>query len=445
MLWLFRVFLKGEKVKKILLSGFLALFVLIGSVPAFAVDLDQLQRQIDLMADEIESFKFGKGSAGSKHDRVKVHGYGELHYNNKVDENGGDTEIDQHRFVIGVHAILADWIHLNAEIDFEHAAQELEFELAYLDFLIDEAFNARAGVMILPVGYFNEFHEPNLFWSVERPQFQNKIIPTTWSGAGAGIFGTPVEGVNYRLYVVNAVKSVREAGFSTGGGSGGSGGTGGRFRASSGIRSGRQQINELVAEDFALTGRVELTRLFPGLQLGASFYTGNTTHNIIDEDGFMFLIEGDMKYRLNWFEMNASIANITIEDAAEINAFCASANPLSSCDGNVGDNIFGWNVQAGVHVPQLLGMNTSHDVVVWFMYEKIRPQDSLPTSIAATTSQVQNGVNFNVYQAGVTYLPIPNVAIKADWQHKRFDNPNFGVGNVGKAEDTVNLGIAYMY
>jgi hypothetical protein len=425
-------------VKKILLTGLLAFGVLIWNGPAFAVDLDQLQRQMDLMADEIESFKFSKGSTGSKHDRVKVHGYGELHYNNKLDENGGNTEIDQHRFVIGVHAILADWIHLNAEIDFEHAAQELEFELAYLDFLINESFNARAGVMILPVGLLNEFHEPNLFWSVERPEFQSKIIPTTWSGAGAGIFGTPVEGVNYRVYFVNSVQSIRPTGFSTGGGSGGSGGQGGQFKSSSGIRSGRQQINELVAEDFAAVGRVELTKLLPGLQLGFSFYAGNTTQGFIDEGGFILLLEADVKYRLNWFEMNASIANIDVSDAAAINAFCASA--AGDCTSDIGDSIFGWNVQAGVHVPQLLGMNTSHDVVTWFMFERIRPQDSVPTGTAPAA-----GVNFNVYQGGITYLPIPSVAIKADWKHQRFDNPNFAVGEVGKAADTVNLGIAYMY
>ena len=422
--------------KKKLLTGLLAFGVLIWSGPAFAVDIDQLQRQMDLMADEIESFKFNKGSTGDKHDRVSIHGYGELHYNNSLDANGGNTEIDQHRFVIGVHAMLTDWIHLNAEIDFEHAAQELEFELAHLDFLIDEKINARAGVMILPVGLLNEFHEPNLFWSVERPQFQNKIIPTTWSGAGAGIFGTPMEGVNYRLYAVNSVKSIRETGFSSGGGSGGSGGTNGRFRSSSGIRSGRQQINELVAEDFSAVGRLELTKLYPGLQLGFSFYTGNTTHDIIDEGGFMLLLEGDMKYRLNWFEMNASIANIKIDDAAAMNAYCASA--AGDCTGDIGDNIFGWNVQAGVHVPQLLGMNTSHDLVTWFMYEKIRPQDSVPSGTAATS-----GVNFDVYQAGITYLPIPSVAVKMDWQHRRFDNPNYGA--LGKSADAINLGVAYMY
>ncbi len=427
--------------KKTFLTGLLAWMVLIWSSPAFAVDFDAMQRQMDLMADEIESFKFKKG-AGSEPDRVKVHGYGEMHYNNKLDENGGNTEIDQHRFVIGVHAILADWIHLNAEIDFEHAAQELEFELAYLDFLIDETFNARAGVMILPIGLLNEFHEPNLFWSVERPDFQKNIIPTTWSGAGAGIFGTPVEGVNYRLYAVNSVQSIRPAGFSTGGGSGGSGGDGGRFRGSSGIRSGRQQINELTAEDFAATGRLELTKLFPGLQLGFSFYVGNTTHDLIPEGGLITLLEADMKFRKQWFEMNASVANIDVNDAAAINAYCTAQNVITAgtCTADVGDNIFGWNVQAGVHVPQLLGLPTSHDVVTWFMFERIRPQDSVPSGTTPTA-----GVNYNVFQGGITYLPIPAVAIKADFKHQRFDNANFAVGKVGKSASTANLGIAYMY
>ena len=138
--------------KKLLLTGLLALCVLIWSGPAFAVDLDALQRQMDLMADEIESFKFSKSATGKEHQRVSVHGYGELHYNNSLDENGGNTEIDQHRFVLGVHAILADWIHFNAEIDFEHAAQELEFEFAYLDFLIHETSKLTPAVGVVPEG-----------------------------------------------------------------------------------------------------------------------------------------------------------------------------------------------------------------------------------------------------------------------------------------------------
>lgn len=425
------------KAKRFLTWG-VGLICLSWFAPGFAADVDSLQRQINVLSDELENMKLGGGPAGTGHDRIKVHGYGELHFNHRPDS--GRTEIDQHRFVVGIHALLTDWIHLNAEIDYEHAAQELEFELAHLDFLLDPKFNVRAGVMLLPVGLLNEFHEPNLFWSVERPQFQSKIIPTTWSGAGAGLFGTPFEGVNYRLYAVNSVQSVRPAGFSTGGGSGGSGGQGGRFRSSSGIRSGRQQINELIAEDFAAVGRLELTRLYPGLQLGFSFYTGDTTHGLLpgDEGGRILLLEGDVKYRAQWFEMNASIANIDIDDASALNAFCASS--AGDCSEDIPDNIFGWNVQAGVHLPQLLGMNTSHDLVPWFMFERIKPQDSVPDSTARTP-----GVNFDVYTWGLVYLPIPEVAVKMDYQHFIFENADFGAGKADRSKDQFNIGIAYMY
>jgi hypothetical protein len=452
-------------VKKTLLTGLLALSVFFGSGPAFAQsnngeklqklesqilmlenkgetdELQLLRAEMDRIADIMDNYKYTQG-AQSKYDRGRIYGYGETHYTNNVDENGGNTVIDMHRFVIGVNAVLSDWIQLNAEVDYEHGAQELEFELGYLDFRLHQAVSARAGVLLMPVGLLNEFHEPNLFWSTERPQLQNKIIPTTWNASGAGIFGTPVEGVNYRVYAVNSVQSIRPSGFSSGSGSTGNGGQSGRFTSSSGIRSGRAQPNNVIAEDFAATGRLELTKLFPGFQAGFSFYVGNTTQGNIEEGGRILLTEADMKYRWNWFDMNASIANIDINDAAAMNAYCATQNGLTAgtCSTVTPDNIFGWNVQAGIHIPQLLGVNTSHDLITWFMFEHIRPQDSMPSGAAPSA-----GVNFDVYQAGITYKPIFNVAIKADWQHRRFSNPNYAVGAVGKAADTVNLGVAFMY
>jgi len=406
--------------------------VLFWSLPAFAADVNSLQRKVDILAEEIENLKLA-GPGGIETDRVKVHGYGELHLNHRPQADSGRTELDQHRFVIGVHAVLTDWIHLNAEIDYEHAAQELEFEFGYLDFLLHPAVNARAGVMLIPVGFLNEFHEPPLFWSVERPELQTQIIPTTWSGGGAGIFGTPVEGVNYRLYAVNSVQSLRPIGFGSGSGTG-LGGQSGQFGASSGIRGGRLQANKAIAEDWAATGRVELTKLLPGLQLGFSFYTGNTTHDIIEESGFMLLLEGDVRYRRNWFEMNATVVNIDVSDAAAINTACTNFNAVTAgtCTADVGDNIFGWNAQVGIHVPQLLGMNTSHDFIPFFLYENVRPQDSVPSGTTPT-----RGKNEEVITAGFSYMPIPSVAIKADWQHFMFDN--------NTSKDQGNIGLAFMY
>ncbi len=404
----------------------LALFFAAG--PAFSASTDELERKIDLLSDEVEDLKSrGFGTGTTDHNRVSVHGYGEMHFNNDTQKDGG-SEIDNHRFVIGVHALLTDWIHLNAEIDFEHAAQELEFEFGHLDFLLSPGFNVRAGVMLAPVGFLNEFHEPNLFWTVERPLLQNRLIPTTWNGGGVGIFGTPMDGVNYRLYAMNSLQSITDDGGKAGSGNG-NGGSASSF-SSNGIRGGRHQVNKAIAKDFSIFARVEFTKLFPGLQVGFSLVNGDTTHGLIEEDGNITLLEADIKYRWKWFDMNASIVNIDVNDAQAMNDYCAGDG---DCDVGIASNNFGYNIQAGVHLPQLMGWKTSHDIVPHFMFERVRTQDEMPDGTRADESKNRNAV----YTFGVSYLPTPSVAIKIDHTHTRLGN--------NQSDDKLNLGIAYMY
>ncbi|MBT3414582.1 MAG: hypothetical protein HOI59_08760 [Nitrospina sp.] len=415
--------------------GFMALMVLaflLAAVPGYSASTGELERKIDLLADEVDDLKSrGIGAGTSDHNRVSVHGYGEMHFNRTTQERGS-TQIDNHRFVIGVHALLTDWIHLNAEIDFEHAAQELEFEFGYLDFLLSPGLNARAGVMLAPVGLLNEFHEPNLFWTSERPLLQSRMIPTTWSAGGAGLFGTPMEGVNYRLYAMNSLQSITKDSTANGGGSGGNGGSGDSF-GTNGIRGGRKQVNEAVADDWSVFARVEFTKLFPGLQVGFSLVNGDTTHNIISADGNMTLLEADIQYRWNWFDMNASIVNTDIDDAGAMNTFCAAGGAVDDCAGGIASNNFGYNVQAGVHLPQLMGWKTSHDIVPHFMFERVRTQDEMPAGTDPDKSKNRNAV----YTFGVAYLPIPEVALKVDHTHTMLQD--------NTSTDQFNMAIAYMY
>ncbi len=135
-----------------------------------------------------------------------------------------------------------------------------------------------------------------------------------------------------------------------------------------------------------------------------------------------------MKYRYRWFDMNASIAHINISDAAAINTFqIANGDP-----GDVASGIFGWNIQAGVHMPQLLGRSTSQDVVPFLMYEFIDTQNEMPVGTVAKPEFEKK-----ITTVGVSYMPIPAVALKFDYQHiSRAD---------GNRTDQVNLGMAYMY
>ena len=122
----------------------------------------------------------------------RLHGYGELHFNHPqlgaMSQAAGD-EIDIHRWVIGLAYDFSDRIRMDMELDFEHAADELEFEYGFLEFDLKPGLAARVGSVLMPVGPLNEFHEPPLFYSVERPYLEQFIIPTTWQENGAGIVG----------------------------------------------------------------------------------------------------------------------------------------------------------------------------------------------------------------------------------------------------------------
>jgi len=418
---------------------FVGLLVLFGSSTVFGLTLEELQKNFENLADEVENMKLEEGGHGKK--RVSIHGYGELHYNAK--ENSRD-ELDNHRFVLGIHVLLADWVHLNAEIDYEHAAQELEFEFAYLDFLIKNYFNIRAGAILIPVGFLNEFHEPPLFWSVERPELQSKVIPTSWGAGGAGFFGELselMEGLRYRIYIVNAIQSLRPIAGSDDCGDSALdlGGDCGFFRPKDGIRKGRRQLDHAQFDDFAVTGRLEHVNLFEGmLQLGFSFYTGATTHGLIPENGHTTVIEGDAKFRWEWFEANTTIANIFISDAGALTTFNRMSPPdpddkpvLKSTE-TIPDNIFGFNIQGGIHVPQLFNFNTDQDFIPFVLYENFDLHDSVPDGFARDLS-----LDTEIITYGFSYMPVPNVAIKLD--HQRF---NFG-NNTHK--DQFNMGLAYMY
>jgi len=382
-----------------------------------------LREEMERLADEIDEMR---DIFGTLRKNVNVTGYGETHLNVPIDNDPNrPNRFDAHRFVIGINARFNDWIFLNAEIDYEHAAQELEFEMGYLDFLVDPKINVRLGTVLIPVGFLNEFHEPVLFWTVERPELHTRIIPTSWNGTGGGFFGTFgnfLGGMNYRLYAVGSLDSVNNPGEFGGG----------KFKAGSGIRSGRLQPADVIANDIAITGRVEFSNLISGFQLAGSFYTGQTTHGAIEQGGRTTVLEADIKYRKKWFEMNASIANIQISNAAEItNSLIAQGQ----ADGNVASNLLGYNIQAGIHWPQLLGKSTSHDVITHFMYEFIDTQNQMPTGFARATGSSGQA---DVYTTGITWLPSTQyVSLKLDYTHQRFMD--------GTSTDQVNFGMAYMF
>ncbi|OQY74605.1 MAG: hypothetical protein B6D45_06610, partial [Ignavibacteriales bacterium UTCHB3] len=172
-----------------------------------------------------------------------VSGYGELHYTNSTSDSKKATkQLDFHRFVLFFgHSFSEEW-SFKSEFELEHNLVtgkdgEIELEQAYLSYTPYPYLGFRAGVVLAPVGIINEIHEPPTFFGVERPEYHNAIIPTTWFGNGVSIFGSH-KGFEYQL---NAMEGLNSDKFST----------------SSAIRSGRYKGFKPDASNLLYTLRLD--------------------------------------------------------------------------------------------------------------------------------------------------------------------------------------------
>ncbi len=361
--------------------------------------------------------------------KLSFHGYGELHYNsNKADANvpaetGKDSaaRIDFHRMVWGLSYHYNDRISVHTEVDFEHAANEMELEYAYLDFLVNPAVNIRAGSMLMPVGPLNEFHEPPLFYSVERPYVQNAIIPTTWQEGGAGIFGSPLPGLKYRLYLVSGLNATK-------------------FSDSSGIRGGRGKVAggsgsvasvpPVTGDELAVVGRLEYTAL-PGLTLGGSAYSGGANQEadpVLDGVG-VTILEADIRYRKFGLDLTGVYTQIDIDDAEKIN----SKNSLTG-NKSIGEKLVGWYIEGAYDLLRPLALKSEKRLMAFVRYEQINTQDEVPTGFTANPKNDRQVITY-----GLAYYPIADVAIKADAEKWENEAATDNDGN------RFNLAVAYMF
>ena len=106
----------------------------------------------------------------------------------------------------------SDKVHFVSELEFEHV-KEVGVEQAFINYKISEPINFRAGLMLIPMGIVNEYHETTTFNGVERTAVETKIIPTTWRELGAGFTGTIDNlSLKYQAYVINGFKSYDNGG-----------------------------------------------------------------------------------------------------------------------------------------------------------------------------------------------------------------------------------------
>ncbi len=329
-----------------------------------------------------------------------VGGYGELHYNNTLEEGTATEKLDFHRFVLFIeHNWTPQW-SFKSEVELEHnfveggeSAGELALEQAYVEYRPTDHTGLRAGVILLNVGLTNPNHEPPLFFSVERPEYSAYIIPTTWYGNGAALTG--------RFKAFEYTFSLTE------------GLDGARFSAANGIRKGREHGYK--ADASTLLYSLNLTYYgFNGWMLGGSY-----TYNKARFDKNVFL-----PFSLTEFHFSYEQNNLLIRgEWGQIHYNGASS-------GFTVERARGYYIDAGYAIGALLDLQSA--LIPWLRLSTRDTADKLRTGIN------EHSYKYSTWLLGVDYKPLPDVVFKAELGRRKRASD-------GKTGDLFNLSVGYMF
>jgi hypothetical protein len=108
------------------------------------------------------------------------------------------------RFTLFLSSSISERVKFLSEIEFEDGAREISIEFAALDIEFDPLLILRGGMILNPIGAFNQNHDGPKWEFVDRPISATHLLPVTWSNAGFGLYGrtyTESWNVGYEFYL----------------------------------------------------------------------------------------------------------------------------------------------------------------------------------------------------------------------------------------------------
>ncbi|RKE92187.1 porin [Ichthyenterobacterium magnum] len=335
--------------------------------------------------------------SGNINTGVTVGGYGEITYNQPEGDNG---ELDVQRLVLLFGYKFNDRVQFVTEVELEHV-EEVFVEQAFIQYSLNDNVNLRGGLMLVPMGIVNEFHEPTTFNGVERPSIDGSIVPTTWREIGVGVSGKFNEAsLRYQAYIFNGFQSVN-----------GSKVLGGK----NGLRNGRQKGIKSTIDSPNLAAKLDYYGV-PGLRLGLSGYFGRTQaeDDVEKIDGTsvgISMVGLDARYAKKRFTARGQFIHASISDTEDYNT-------LNNAD--LGSALQGWYLETAYN---LLPLNKEQQLYAFARYEDFDTHASVDGGLMKNDSY-----NRNEWTFGLSYKIAPGAVVKADYQIKdnatSADTPN---------------------
>lgn len=372
----------------------------------------ELRQQMGAVSWQLEEFEFrdimppvgdsvfGMGPAASKvyskEQGLSIGGYGEMIYTDYAG-SGKASQADFLRNIVYVGYKFDDKWVFNSEIEIEHA-DEIFLEFAYLEYAQSSALNVRTGLLLMPMGFVNEMHEPTTFRGPARPVTEQRIIPSTWRENGAGILGDAGE-FSYKFYVTSGLDA---AGFSE-----------------EGLRGGRQKGSKALSEDLAAVARVDWHSDF-GLDLGVSGYYGDSGQGQPGlADATTSIFDAHLQMQHHGLRVRGLYAMADVGDT----------ETLSMTNGTtVAEEMDGWYLEAGYDLASLFAPESGQGVIPYVRYEEVDTQAKVAPGLVADPLQ-----DDSIVTMGIDWSPISNIVFKASYQD--FD----------KGTDALQLSLGYVF
>ncbi len=385
--------------------------------------------------------------------RLSVGGYGEITYqrfNYSADfnrytypenftgkENRGQTDVPH--LVLFLNYDFGNGWKFGSEIEFEHGGvgaemeieaeefgeyeQEIEKggELVLEQFWIEKSFNSqlnlRAGHIVVPVGGTNNRHLPVEYFTVLRPEGESTIIPQTWHETGISMYGR-LRMWRYELQLINGLDVDA-------------------FGSGNWINGGSVSPYEYkLATNLAGVLRIDNYSI-DGLRWGISGYLGNSAGNSLKADrydglkGTVTVGSFDAEYNKRNLIARTNFIYGNLSESAEIsriNKSLPSAAPSPHTD--VAKNAMTYMVEAGYDLFSFLPARSDK----LYMFLHYTYYNSMENTVSGMLADAR--YKRNLYTAGFNYFPIPEVAIKAEYNIRTFNEPY-------NQENTFSLGIVF--
>ncbi|QGY48205.1 hypothetical protein GM418_23925 [Maribellus comscasis] len=376
--------------------------------------------QAQTVEKEQNSYENSADRLLSTDGRLTIGGYGEVHFNQALDSDvRSNGKLDVHRMVMLLGYNFSERTQFVTEIEFEHV-KEVYIEQAFLQHKLNNYINLKGGLLLIPMGIINEYHEPTTFNGVERPLVDNVIAPTTWREIGFGVSGNVFPAtLRYQLYLVNGFNGYNGDGVLNG---------------QNGFRKGRQKGAESYISSPNFTGKVEYYGV-RGLNVGLSGYFGNTQSTLydgIDKNNSnkmaaadssvvgISMMGLDARFVTGGLQLKGQLYLAGISNTEQYNKFVSS---------DLGSSMIGYYLEAGYNVLRM--SKTGMELIPFIRTEKYNTHHKVAGDLTKNTSYNQSAVT-----TGLTLKLARGAVVKTDIQFRKSEagdnwskvfNAGFGV------------------